>query len=165
MHRSAAKDHILTHRIPPPSKGWSSMAQEQHLPPSRRACAPMSERLFHLACRTQGSSAQLVACRSVAGRRPQPTWRAAPHDSLGSLAYARSERASFLDQMDHLHAKVTREKLRVGAQEFEHLAMRRALTQSCPRLMSRPTHPTSPADRAPTHRAPSVTVGRSPAPL
>ena len=131
MHRSATKDHIFMRRIPPPSKTWSSVAQEQHLPPPRRACAPMPARLFHLACRTctraitnelisapkqhvracaqanwhvrwlpgltQGSSAQLVARRSVAGRRPQLNVESssARLAGLASLCQKASERASF----------------------------------------------------------------------
>ena len=46
MHRSVTKDHIFTPHILPPSKRWSSVAPEQHSPPSRQACTSMSERLF-----------------------------------------------------------------------------------------------------------------------
>ena len=146
------------------------MAQEQHLPPSRRACAPISERLFHLACRTctraitnelirapkqharacaqanwhvrwlpgltQGSSAQLVARRSVAGRRPQLNVESSSA-RLAGLASLCQKRARLFPRPNGPPPceGLARKALsgRRGAQEFAYLAM----AQSWPRLINR----------------------------
>ena len=61
-----------------------------------RACTQVDKHAGRLPGLTQKSPGQLVALGSVINRWLQLTWRAAPHDSEGSLSAARSERASFL---------------------------------------------------------------------